>query len=196
MNTRTRNGEDPNNPIVLYSDGIFDLFHYGHARVFEQMKKRFKHVKVIAGVCGDKDTHARKGMTVNTEEERIENLKCCKFVDEVISPAPWIPSLAFLDEHDIDYICHDDIPYKTAECDDAYAEVKKAGRFLPTQRTDGISTSDLIERIVSQRDTFLLRNYRRGSKMAALNVTIVDLLAFAANRVLFKLTCGKMGRNH
>ena len=28
-------GEDPNNPVRIYTDGVFDMFHFGHAQVFE-----------------------------------------------------------------------------------------------------------------------------------------------------------------
>lgn len=30
-------------------------------------------------------------------------------------------NLEFLDKHNIDFVCHDDIPYVTADVDDAYA---------------------------------------------------------------------------
>ncbi|CAG8700600.1 24833_t:CDS:2, partial [Racocetra persica] len=43
---------------------------------------------------------------------------------------------------EIDYVAHDDIPYTSDNTADVYAFVKEHGRFLPTQRTDGISTSD------------------------------------------------------
>lgn len=35
----------------------------------------------------------------------------------------------------IDFVCHDDIPYQTADVDDAYAVCKKLGKFKATKRT-------------------------------------------------------------
>ena len=48
------------------------------------------------------------------EIERSKAVEYCKFVDEVIMPCPWIISLEFLEEHDIDFVCHDDLPYDSA----------------------------------------------------------------------------------
>ena len=40
-------------------------------------------------------------------------------------------------------------PYGSAGHDDVYAFCKMQGKFLPTRRTPGISTSDLLARLVS-----------------------------------------------
>ena len=43
---------------------------------------------------------------------------------------------------------HDDLPYGCHEIEDIYLPIKKIGKFIPTQRTEGISTSDLALRII------------------------------------------------
>ena len=95
----------------MYADGVFDMYHLGHARVLEQAKKLFKHVHLIVGVSGDEETIRKKGKIVMNEQERTEILKHCKWVDEVICPCPWVISLEFLDKHNIHYVAHDDLPY-------------------------------------------------------------------------------------
>ncbi|KAF8984255.1 hypothetical protein BGZ52_012882 [Haplosporangium bisporale] len=149
-------------PVRIYCDGIYDLFHFGHAKALEQAKKAFPDVYLLVGVCDDAMTHNRKGKTVMTDKERYESVRHCKWVDEVVEAAPWVVDQAFLDKHKIDYVAHDDIPYKSVEGDDVYAFVKNSGNFLPTNRTDGVSTSDLITRIVKDYDQYLRRNLERG----------------------------------
>ncbi|KAF9924849.1 hypothetical protein FBU30_005252 [Linnemannia zychae] len=149
-------------PVRIYCDGIYDLFHFGHAKALEQAKKAFPEVYLLVGVCDDQLTHSRKGKTVMTDKERYESVRHCKWVDEVVESAPWTIDQAFLDKHKIDYVAHDDIPYKSVDSDDVYAFVKNKGCFLPTQRTDGVSTSDLITRIIFDYDKYLRRNLERG----------------------------------
>jgi choline-phosphate cytidylyltransferase len=72
----------------------------------------------------------------------------------------------FLSTWEIDYVAHDEEPYVSAGHDDVYSFVKEQGKFryysisayyphfpigkfIPTRRTPGVSTSELLERIVS-----------------------------------------------
>lgn len=65
----------------------------------------------------------------------------------MIENAPWIVTPEFLEEHQIDYVAHDDLPYAgSGNVADIYEPVKKLGKFLPTKRTEGISSSDIITR--------------------------------------------------
>jgi choline-phosphate cytidylyltransferase len=109
-----------------------------------------------------------------TDKERYESLRHCKWVDEVVEDAPWVITDEFLNKHNIDYVCHDALPYSDAsgqsDDGDVYARIKKMGKFLETKRTDGISTSDLIIRIISEYDTFIRRNLQRGYSGKEMNV--------------------------
>lgn len=86
----------------------------------------------------------------------------------MIEDAPWEVDQAFIDKHQIDYIAHgeflpfffffslhrqsdhtaDEEPYVSLTSSDVYAYAKSIGKFLPTRRTSGISTSELLSRIV------------------------------------------------
>ncbi|CUM62828.1 uncharacterized protein PRCAT00000386001 [Priceomyces carsonii] len=157
-------------PIRIYADGVFDLFHLGHMKQLEQAKKSFPNVELVCGVATDVDTHKRKGMTVLTDKQRMETLKHCKWVDEVVS-APWIVTPEFLKEHRIDYVAHDDLPYASLDSDDIYKPIKERGMFMTTQRTEGISTSDIITKIIRDYDKYLMRNFSRGATRKELNVS-------------------------
>jgi glycerol-3-phosphate cytidylyltransferase-like family protein len=126
-------------------------------------------------VCSDEETHKRKGKTVMTDIERYESVRHCKWVDEVVEAAPWFVNQEFVDKYQIDYVAHDAEPYQSTESGDVYAFAKAQGRFLPTQRTDGISTSDLITRIVRDYDAYLRRNLERGVSAKELNISFLKV---------------------
>ncbi len=178
-----------------------------------------------------------------------------RWVDEVIPDAPWVVTPEFLEQHNIDFVAHDDLPYADASgaCDDVYGpvslpcqmnapsllkatsrvdtllpivttpscfcaccicqsassayepcaahisarrryhyleqqlghdaadtnsrkaescaqtrasaavlQVKRMGKFMATQRTEGVSTSDIILRILKDYNEYVLRNLSRG----------------------------------
>ncbi|XP_003383158.1 PREDICTED: choline-phosphate cytidylyltransferase A-like isoform X1 [Amphimedon queenslandica] len=160
-------------PVRVYSDGIFDMFHNGHSRVLMQAKNAFPNTYLIVGVSSDAMTHKLKGKTVMSEDERYDAVRHCRYVDEVLAGAPWTLSLEFLEKNQIDFVAHDDLPYNTSDMADIYQPVKDAGKFYPTKRTEGISTSEIIARIVKDYNMYIQRNLERGYTAKELNVGFI-----------------------
>ena len=158
-------------------------------RQLEQAKNAFPDVYLMVGVTGDAETHKRKGLTVLSGAERAETLRHCKWVDEVIPNCPWIVTPDFLERHQIDYVAHDDLPYGADEGDDIYTPIKREGKFLVTQRTEGVSTTGIItkyahnpgvpaalvaetlSRIVRDYEKYIARQLKRGTSRQELNVS-------------------------
>lgn len=124
-----------------------------------------------------------------TEGERYESLRHCKWVDEVIPDAPWVVNQEFLDKHKIDYVAHDSLPYAdtSGAANDVYEFVKAVGKFKETKRTEGISTSDIIMRIVKDYNQYVMRNLDRGYTRKDLGVSYVKEKRLRVNMRLKKL---------
>ncbi|CCA66484.1 related to choline-phosphate cytidylyltransferase [Serendipita indica DSM 11827] len=150
----TINKPPTDRPVRIYADGVYDLFHFGHALQLRQAKLSFPSVHLIVGVCSDELVLEHKSRTVMTHSERCESVRHCRWVDEVAEDAPWVIDEDFIKKYHIDYVAHDEDPYKGVGTDDVYGYPKSQGKFIPTRRTPGVSTSELIERMVS--------GYRKG----------------------------------
>ncbi|CAJ0963294.1 unnamed protein product, partial [Mesorhabditis belari] len=169
--TEIREGKRPaGRPIRILCEGTFDLFHIGHVEVLRQAKQAFPDVFLVVGVNTDEDVIKYKGgRTVMSFEERRRAVLECKYVDEVVENQPFYFNIHYVNKIQCDLVAHDDIPYNTggtfsgAENGDFYLRFKRLDRFLTTQRTEGISTTNLIQRILNSHKEYVERNEKRGA---------------------------------
>lgn len=169
----------------VYVDGVYDLFHVGHVDFFKRVRDMFDgNVWLIAGVSGEQDTERFKGKTVIPAKDRCEMVRQCRYVDEVIEDCPWVIDAQFVRSNRIDWVVHDDAPYTMgagadgagAGADggrggDVYAYVKRAGIFKHADRTDGVSSTDIISRIIKNYNHYLVRNLKRGMSRKDLDLS-------------------------
>lgn len=117
---------------------------------------------------------------------------------QIVADAPWEISDEFLAKNKIDFVAHDEIPYGTEDAEDIYAHIKSRGMFVATERTEGkiyptwclskrfqwltfffiptllgVSTSDIVARIVKDYDLYVRRNLARGYTAKDLNVSFL-----------------------
>ncbi|KAF3582501.1 hypothetical protein DY000_02035580 [Brassica cretica] len=113
---------------------------------------------VLVGEQRDSQTYVRNKIKA-CEETGIKSVlaemvmvKAVKWVDEVISDAPYAITEDFMkrlfDEYQIDYIIHGDDPCVLPDGTDAYALAKKAGRYKQIKRTEGVSSTDIVGRML------------------------------------------------
>ncbi|XP_030372882.1 ethanolamine-phosphate cytidylyltransferase isoform X2 [Scaptodrosophila lebanonensis] len=151
------NGTQPRKDVRVWCDGCYDMVHFGHANSLRQAKALGD--KVIVGIHTDEEITKHKGPPVFTEEERVKMVKGIKWVDEVVLGAPYVTTLEVLDQNNCDFCVHGDDITMTAEGLDTYHLVKSANRYKEVRRTAGVSTTDLVGRML-----LLTRNhFRQGS---------------------------------
>jgi len=135
--------------IRIFMDGAFDLMHFGHMNAFRLAKSLGTHL--VVGINSDQSITECKGAPLMNDEERLTMVKSCKFVDQVVPDCPYIMNQEYLDwvirEHKIDYVVHGDDPC-IVDGKDVYATAKERGNFRTIPRTEGVSTTDIVGRIL------------------------------------------------
>ena len=128
---------------VIYVDGVFDLFHYGHIEFLKKAKNLGS--KLIVGVVTDKDVESYKRTPIIPQKHRINMLKYCTLVDEIIENPPLFIDEDFIKKHNIDLIVHGDDSSQA----DFFAVPIKLGIMRYVHYTQEISTTKIIQKIKS-----------------------------------------------
>lgn len=136
--------------IRIWMDGAFDMMHYGHMNAFRQGKALGTYL--VVGVNDDASITTCKGAPpVMNDLERVTAVEGCKFVNEVERHCPYVMNEAYLHEmiekHQLDFVVHGDDPCLVDGLD-VYATAKALGKYRSIPRTEGVSTSDILGRML------------------------------------------------
>jgi ethanolamine-phosphate cytidylyltransferase len=116
---------------------------------------------LVVGVHSDAEIEKNKGPTVMKEDERYAAVAACKWVDQVVPNAPYNTTVECLKEHNIDFCVHGDDITTMADGTDCYQAVKDAGLYKECKRTQGVSTTELVGRMLLMTRNH--HNHRRSS---------------------------------
>ena len=128
----------------VYVDMVADLIHYGHANFLRQAKQFGDHL--IVGIHSDEVVKEYKRTPILTMRERVDTVSSCRYVDEVISDAPLVVDLKWLNTHRIDLVVHgDDFSEHMKQL--CYKVPINLGILRLVSYTSRISTTEIIQRI-------------------------------------------------
>mmetsp|Transcript_16837 Transcript_16837/g.68802 ORF Transcript_16837/g.68802 Transcript_16837/m.68802 type:complete len:390 (-) Transcript_16837:708-1877(-) len=137
-------------PVRVYMDGCFDMMHFGHANALRQAKSLGD--VLVVGICPDDEIRRNKGPPVMNNDERLAAVESVKWVDEIITNVPYDVTADFLktliEDHGVDFIVHGDDPCLGPDGRDVYAAVKEEKKFRTVKRTEGVSSTDILDRIM------------------------------------------------
>eukprot|EP00759_Apiculatamorpha_spiralis_P025372 PhF_6_TR28346/c0_g1_i1/m.42029/K00967/PCYT2; ethanolamine-phosphate cytidylyltransferase len=132
--------------VRIWVDGCFDMMHFGHANALRQA--RILGDELFLGIHSDEEVEAFKGPPTMSHWERYEAARGCKWVTYVIENAPYVTRLEDMRLLEIDYVVHGDDISTDQYGNNSYQAIIDAGLFKVVKRTDGISTTDLVGRML------------------------------------------------
>lgn len=133
----------------VFMEGAFDLMHFGHMNAFRLGRSLGTHL--VVGINSDESITKCKAAPLMNDSERLAMVQSCKFVDEVVEHTPYIMNKEFIEwifkTYSVDYIIHGDDPC-IVDGRDVYETAKAAGKFRTIPRTEGVSTTDILGRML------------------------------------------------
>ncbi|KAJ5715010.1 Cytidylyltransferase [Penicillium malachiteum] len=130
----------------IWVDGCFDFSHHGHAGAMLQARRLGKALYV--GIHSDQAILENKGPTVMSLDERVSAVDACRWATQSVPHAPYVTYLPWVSHYGCKYVVHGDDITSDSDGNDCYRYVKAAGRFKVVKRTPGISTTDLVGRML------------------------------------------------
>ncbi|CAG9580103.1 putative ethanolamine-phosphate cytidylyltransferase [Leishmania major strain Friedlin] len=142
--------------VRIWVDGCFDMLHFGHANALRRARRLGD--ELFVGCHSDEEVMRFKGPPIMHAEERYEALRACKWVDHVVENYPYCTRLKDIERFEIDYVVHGDDISVDLNGRNSYQEIIDAGKFKVVKRTKGISTTDLVGRMLLCTKNHMLKS--------------------------------------
>lgn len=145
---------------VAYIDGVFDLFHAGHASILKICKENGWYT--VVGLFSQSTSRKLKDTDpIMSILDRKLCVSACKYVDKIISNVPLVPDESFVREHSIDII--------VCGANDAFLEnyhlVNKVVEMkLIKSEFPELTTNSIVGRIIDNYHGYSKRNEMRNKK--------------------------------
>ena len=119
--------------IITY--GTFDLFHYGHVRLFERLSEMCD--ELIVGVSTDEFNALKGKAAFFSYEQRAEIVSACRFVTKVIPEKNWQQKSEDVSRYNVDIFAIGD------DWEGKFDFLKSQCEVLYLTRTESISTTEI-----------------------------------------------------
>jgi len=136
--------------MIIFCDGVFDLFHSGHVNHFKKIKDLYPDSYLFVGVLNDNESTSYKRKPVFNEYKRLSLVESCNYVDKATIDYPSILTEEFILEHKIDLVVHAFSNKNDYEKQLKYFEAPiRLNKMKVIDYNDGISTTNIIKDINS-----------------------------------------------
>ena len=137
----------------VYCDGIFDMFHFGHLSHFKKIITLFSEpITLIVGIISDNIATNYKRKPIVDESSRLKIIKSCVYVNETFITDELIMTEEYLTKFNIDFVVHGFTSEDRIKQSVFFEIPIKLGKFIELDYHQGISTTNLINRTVTNLD--------------------------------------------
>jgi glycerol-3-phosphate cytidylyltransferase len=133
------------NKKTILTYGTFDMFHIGHLRLLERLS--LLGDELIVAVSTDEFNEIKGKKTIIPYQQRADIVEAIKYVDKVIPENDWEQKVDDIIKYDVDIFSMGHDWEGKFDALEEYCEV------LYLKRTDGISSTDLKEKLENISDT-------------------------------------------
>ena len=150
--------------MIIYCDGVFDLFHNGHINHFKQIKQLYPNSYLIVGVVSDSDASSYKRIPFFNYKIRHDLVFSTKYVDKCIEAQLLLDEI-FLDKYQIDLVVHAFNDKNDLDKQQEFFSVPiKLNKLQILDYTHGVSTTAIIKSINNSSLDILQKVNNKGDR--------------------------------